>query len=345
MLWSGPGRGEEPGRKYQIVSPRELGTVATGISGRGDVVGFEWVPNKKEPAIIEQVPFFASGKKVTYLPVPAGYTAIFPAAVSEDGTVVGHVGKPGLMDRVVPLRNQAFVWNARTGVQLLGVLADDFVSYACDISADSSRICGFSVGTNRVRACVWEKKDGAWKGSPLPQKSRLSSNRVVMSDDGKRIASIDGEKGCLWTRNDAGQWTEELLGDPGSLAPRSVNNAGTVAGVCYTPDGRVHAVLWSHGQGLKTLDLPQGYVNGEANAVNNAGVVVGMIDGPAGSKIGPDAFVYEAGRLRLLSEGGPYFTSATAINDRGEVAGVLDDDKDAVDGPPANRPRPAAEKP
>ncbi len=37
-------------------------------------------------------------------------------------------------------------------------------------------------------------------------------------------------------------------------------------------------------------------------------------------------FVYEAGQLRLIDEGGPLFSSATAINDRGQVAGVLDDE-------------------
>ena len=49
-----------------------------------------------------------------------------------------------------------------------------------------------------------------------------------------------------------------------------------------------------------------------------------MIDGPHGSATGPHAFVYEKGRLRLLNEFGPALTSATAINDAGQVAGDLD---------------------
>jgi hypothetical protein len=67
--------------------------------------------------------------------------------------------------------------------------------------------------------------------------------------------------------------------------------------------------------------------NSEARAVNNLGVVVGMIDGPHGSKVEPRAFLYEAGadRLRVIDEGGPLFDSATAINDRGDVAGVLEE--------------------
>ena len=76
--------------------------------------------------------------------------------------------------------------------------------------------------------------------------------------------------------------------------------------------------------GITRLEKPKGYVRSEANAINNAGVVVGMIDGPGGSAIGPNAFVYEKGRFRVIDECGPAFTSATAINDAGQVAGVLD---------------------
>ena len=154
--------GDEPAKKYQIVSPREVGISATGINRRGDIVGFEWIENKKFPGIIEQVPFFATGKVITHLPPPAGYTAFFPVAVSDDGVVVGHAGKPAPLGQV-PLRNQAFVWDPKAGMHGLGVLPDDVVSYACDISADSRRICGYSVGTNRVRACVWDRVDVGWK--------------------------------------------------------------------------------------------------------------------------------------------------------------------------------------
>ena len=50
---------------------------------------------------------------------------------------------------------------------------------------------------------------------------------------------------------------------------------------------------------------------------------------------GLDAFLYEAGRLRLIDEGGPAFTAATAINDRGEVAGVLEKDDEPGPAKPA----------
>ena len=72
-----------------------------------------------------------------------------------------------------------------------------------------------------------------------------------------------------------------------------------------------------------------GYVRSEALAVNNEGVVVGMVDGPGGSDIGPNAFVYDKGRFRLLDEAGPAFVSATAINDRGQITGVFEKEEEA----------------
>ena len=224
----------------------------------------------------------------------------------------------------VYLRNQAFIWDEAKGIRGLGALKDDSASFACGVTRDGTCISGFSVGDDRVRACVWERVGDAWKGMPLPHAGQLGSQVVVISDDGRHVASIDGEVPCLWSRTDTGSWAREVIGESGSMAPRAVNNAGIVVGLSYTRDGLTDAVIWTRGAGITRLEKPKGYVRAEANAINNAGVVVGMIDGPGGSAIGPNAFVYEKGRLRVIDECGPAFTSATAINDAGQVAGVLD---------------------
>jgi probable HAF family extracellular repeat protein len=157
-----------------------------------------------------------------------------------------------------------------------------------------------------------------------PQSGTLGSQVVVMSDDGRRLASIDADVPCLWSVNDFGKWNREVLGVPGSFAPRGVNNAGMVVGLTHTHDGKTHAMTWTHGKGLARLQMPKDYVRSEALAINNAGVVVGMMDGPGDSERGPRAFVSIEGRVRAIDEGGPFFTSATAINDAGQVAGVVD---------------------
>lgn len=327
---------DEPARTYQVVTPKDDGIVATGINGRGEVVGFLWVEEEDQPGVVEQKPFLARGKEMTFLPLLGGYTATFPAAVSDGGLVVGRASRPAPPGARIDLRNQAFVWDAKGGIRGLGTLADDRASFACGVTRDGRRISGFSVGDNRVRACVWDRDGNSWKATALPHAAKLGSQTVAISGDGRYVASVDGTSPCLWSLGASGGWSREQIGDAGSLTPRAVNDSGTVAGLRFTGDGLTHAVVWSRDGGLKQLEEPKGYERSEALAVNNEGAVVGMVDGPRGSKTGPNAFVYEKGRLRLLTEGGASFTSATAINDRGQVAGVLEEKEE--DEPAPARP-------
>jgi hypothetical protein len=110
-----------------------------------------------------------------------------------------------------------------------------------------------------------------------------------------------------------------------------------VVGTRYTPDGLSHAVVWSRSRGLRPLAKPQGYVKSEALAVNNRDVIVGMVDGPAGGKLGPNAFVYDTGPLRILHEWGRNFASATVINDRGQIGGILEKKEDEEPADPARK--------
>jgi uncharacterized membrane protein len=321
-------RAGEPVKTYQVISPKDDGIIATGINERGDIVGFEWVEEKARPGVLDQVPFYARGKDITYLPLLKGYTATFPSAVSDDGVVVGRASKPAPREVRIPLRNQAFVWDARGGMRGLGVPEGDWASYACGISRDGRRISGFSVGDDRVRACVWDRRGDSWEATPLPHYNRLGTQQVVISGDGKRVAGVDGTVAVLWTEGPQGRWAREVIARQGMLIPRGVNNAGTVVGLYHTGDGMIHAAIRSREGGYKVLEKPEGFVKSEAGAINNQGVIVGMIDGPSGSKVGPRGFVYEAGKLRVLEEAGPNFTAATAINDQGQVAGVMEKEEE-----------------
>jgi uncharacterized membrane protein len=317
---------DEPAVTYKVVSPRDDGIVATGLNGRGDLIGFEWVEEMARPGVIEQKPFFARGKEITYLPLLKGYTATFPAAVSDEGIVVGRSSKPAPPGKSVPLRNRAFIWDAQGGIRGLGTLKDDTASFATGITRDGRGISGFSVGPGRVRACVWDREGDGWKATALPQTQRLGSTVVAISDNGRHVAAVDGTVPCLWSRTGAGQWVREEIGGPATLVPRAVNDSATVAGFRFLDNGTTRAVVWTRGQGIRSLELPEGYRTSEASAVNNLGAVVGTVDGPRGSKTGPRAFVSEKGRFRFLNEAGPSFTAATAVNDRGQVAGVLEKD-------------------
>lgn len=324
---------------YQVVATKADGIIATGINARGEVIGFEWREEKDRPGVIYQAPFLAKEGRFTDLPLLKGYTATFPAAVSDDGLVVGRASKPAPPGVLVPLRNQAFLWDAESGIRGLGALEGDNASFACDVTSDGRRISGFSVGMDRMRACVWDRHGDLWKGTALPHAGRLGSNTVAMSDDGNSVAAVDDVVPCLWTRSPAGQWTREVIGEPASLIPRGVNNAGLVVGTRATPDGQSHAVIWTRDKGMHVIEKPEGYTRSEANAVNNEGVVVGMVDGPHGSKISPRGFAYRNGRLHLITEGGPDFAAATCINDRGQIAGVVEKEEDDQPRPPASKPQ------
>ncbi|WP_169972966.1 HAF repeat-containing protein [Tautonia rosea] len=317
-------RADEPSPPITVVSPKPQGIIATGINNQGSVIGFEWIEEEERPGVIAQVPFYAKAGEITYLPLLEGYTATFPADVSDGGLVVGRVSKPMTPGVRTPLLNQAFVWDEDGGIRGLGALEGDFTSFATGVSRDGRRISGYSVGDARVRACIWNLEGEQWVGTALPHQDRLASNVVAISDDGKSVAATDGVFGCLWTEDDAGSWTREVISEPGALIPRAVNNSGMVVGLTFAGDGLQHAVIWTREGGYLRLGEPEGYRRSEASDVNNQGVVVGMMDGPAGSEIGPDPFLYEKGMLRRIEEGGPMFSSATTINDQGQVAGILE---------------------
>jgi len=323
------GAADEPPKAlaYQLVSPFDEGSTVTGLNDRGDVVGFHWEPENGNPDILYEAPFFARGKTITRLPLLKGYTATFPAGVSDDGLVVGRVAKPAPPGVRVDLRNQAFVWTAEKGIEGLGAPEGYVSSFATGVSRDGRRISGFLLGERLLQGCLWERSgDGdGWKAVILPEADDLGSNVVAISPDGKRLAAVQKLLPSLWTETEPGVWKRETLSaDPGSLIPRGVNNAGVVVGHRENGQGYTNAMIWTREGGLKPIWEPEGFVGSRAEAVNNAGAVVGVIDGPHGSDVGPRAFVFENGRLRTLDECGPDFVWATAINDKGQVAGVVE---------------------
>lgn len=318
------GQSEQPTLEYQLVAPKPGDLIPSAINERGDLIGFEWIEEQEHPGVLTQAPFYSRGQDMVYLPKLKGYTATFPADLSDEGQVVGRVSRPLQPGVRIPFLNQAFLWDSESGIRGLGALEGDTASFASAITRDGQRISGISIGENRMRACVWERDGAGWKCRALPQAHRLGSNVVAMSDDGRSIAAVDGATACLWTEDASGTWSRTEIAQPGELVPRGVNNAGMVVGLRYTDDGLTHAVLWTRDEGYRAIEMPEGYARSEALAVNNHGVVVGFMDGPHGSEIMPRGFLYQQGRLRLLVEGPLEIVSVNAINDQNQVAGVVE---------------------
>ncbi len=315
---------------YRVVTPRDEGIIATGLNAKGDLIGFEWAEEKEHKGVIEQVPFFArGGKDPVRIPLLKGYTATFPFGVSDDGVVVGRSSKPGRPQERIPLRNQAFIWDKTNGIRGLGTVEGDWASIATAINAKGTVIAGYSVGDNRVNVCVWERNGpgDSWKATALPAKGQVTSQSVALSTSGNRLASLDGPNPCLWTRSPDG-WIRKEIGEGGAFAPRGVNDSGMVVGVKMPNDGSQAAVVWTPARGLVPIELPRGFVRSEATAVNNKGEVVGWADGPGGSDLGPRAFVWADGKFRFLDEFRSIMSSATAINDAGQISGIIEKDEE-----------------
>jgi uncharacterized membrane protein len=334
--------GQQPAGEGQppllVIRPKPIGVEAVAINSRGDVIGFEWVEEKEAPGVLSQLPILARGTTIHPMPLMEGYTATFPSDVSDEGLVVGWVSRPPRMRRPGP-QSQGVVWEVGTDLKPLGTLEGDLASMATGVTADGKTITGYSLGRASRRPCSWERTPEGYRISVLPHQEPLGSNVVVISPSGTHAAAVDGSRLCLWTREADGGWAQEVIGEPGALVPRAVNDDGTVVGLRHDRDGHTHATFWTRETGVRTIPKPAPFVRSEAYAINRSGLVVGMIDGPRGSEIGPTGFVYDTKThaLRLITEGGASFTTATAINDAGQVSGVFEEDEDDDDAR-ANEP-------
>ncbi|MBI1321939.1 HAF repeat-containing protein [bacterium] len=331
---------------YRVVPEKDRHKiVAIGLNSAGDLLAFRWTPENGDENVLEQAPmlFEAKTAKETRIPLLKGYTATLPAALSDTRVVIGRASRPSVNNagQRLPFPGVAFVWDEKSGIRSLGALPDDAMSHADSISADGNLVTGISIGPNRVRACVWQRKGETWEIRPLPQETmHLNSQKIAISPNGKYAVGVDGRKPTLWTRGNDGEWTRETIGDTDSMITRAVNDNAFVAGFRFEQDARTsrNALIWSRETGMKVIERPKGYVYAELNAINNRNVAVGFVDGPHGSEIGPNACVTENGRLRIFAEH-PEFSSATAIDDKGNIAGTFEEKEpgeiDAEIEPPA----------
>ena len=211
--------------------------------------------------MIEQVPFYAQGKAMTYLPLLAGYTATFPAAVSDGGRVVGRASKPGAARGGRP--------PAQPGVRLGGR----------DRHPRPRRARG-----RRGLVRLWDHPrrapDQRLLGGRQPHAGlHLGSGRDGLEGDCLAADRPDSDRARSSSATTAGTWRPPTAAFPASgrrtrpasgrgkssetvasLLPRAVNNAGIVAGLRYIPDGFAHAVVWTREAGTQVLAEPAGYV-------------------------------------------------------------------------------------
>jgi probable HAF family extracellular repeat protein len=121
------------------------------------------------------------------------------------------------------------------------------------------------------------------------------------------------------------KWDAGIVTDLGTLGGTesqayAINSRGAVVGYSQTAgDASIHPFLYEAGsmRDLGTL----GRAEGRAVDISNNGVVVGYVSDRFGGS--PVAFI-DDGAMRPLFAGGPCCSIASAINQRGDVVGVID---------------------
>ena len=317
-----------------------------GLNSHGQIVGKKEIQD--EPLGLSQIPYFYSEHGEARVEVLDKYTNIEPEALSDSGHVVGYVSRPiGHPDGSL----QAFVWDSTThGTTGLGMLPGDRGSHALDINSAGSIIVGYSTGADPARMvpCLWEKTDGGWGCASLqtihPYNPVLLSSRVVVSDDGRQIAAcitmriVEGEIPIylnalhVWQRLDNGRWERRHVRD-GSYRLAGINNHGMLAGSCVVK-GHRRGFVFDPADGFQLLELLEGDESGQALALNNEGTVVGFSDAPYGPVGGPQAFAWSRGKMSAIQFPMPtLYSSAQAINDRGQIGGYVETKPEAEDQP------------
>ena len=194
--------------------------------------------------------------------------------------------------------------------------------------------CSFAYGINDLgevvgQACTTSNQDAflysGGKMTDLGTLGNIGSEAVGINNSGQVVGNSEAANGSglhavMWNSN--GKITD--LGTLGGLESfaSAINNAGQVVGYASPSTGSVHAFLSSGG---KMTDLGVFFDSSVATAINSSGVVVGTADVLlSNGNTEQHAFIYRNGKLQDLNnlippDSGWVLTSATAINDQGQI--------------------------
>lgn len=204
----------------------------------------------------------------------------------------------------------------------------DFYSYAYAVSADGTKVVGYSSGASGDEAFLWTSNGGMVGLGDLPGGGFSSMATGISSDGTTVVGSSLGASGFepfRWTSGGGMVGLGELPGGLFQSYGKAISGDGTtVVGQDGNSAGNYEATRWTSGGGMVGLgDLAGGAFNSEANAASADGTVV---VGRGVSASGNEAFRWTSGggMVGLGDLPGGYFESrATAVTTDGSVvAGV-----------------------
>lgn len=313
----------------QSAAPRysisDLGTLgggssqASGLNNLSEVVGSSQTADGESHAFM-----YRNGQMFDVGTLPGGTTS-HATAINDRGQVIGYSG----INHYGPQFRewtQGFVWQDGE-ILALGAL---YCRCSFNVRYGTSRAFAIASGgeivgdseTNRgdVRhAFFWQNRVLGDLGAVL---SRAEPSYAYDINDLGEVVGVVGGRAFLW-RDGTFQDLGTLPGHAGSTA-RAVNSKGQVAGESVTADGGIsRAVLWDQASTRDLGTLP-GDNASQALDINVDGAVVGRsgVGDPTGSRavLWTDGLAVDLNSRVTAS--GWVLSTATAINDRGQIVGV-----------------------
>lgn len=228
--------------------------------------------------------------------------------------------------------DHATIWTPGVGgftLTALAPAAGDLFSIAEDMNL-AGDVCGCTDDGIDYKPAVWEPNAGGYTVTPLPLVPGDFGGVAFAMDAASTIVGFSGSPAgthaMRWTKT-GGTWGFTVLaGFGGSTQAEDINALGEVAGSAFSPFGWRMAG-WDPSGTFVDLGQYQN-VNTSAHAINSHGHTVGQAQGVGSSGIAVGrfgGFATDAPVQDLNSMLPPLtpwtLTSATGINDRGEIVG------------------------
>jgi len=189
----------------------------------------------------------------------------------------------------------------------------DFGDASCDLRYVSLGLVD-AMDRPFVAVASSARRDGTyhWNGTGWEPWAGARPNPVASNAHGEFAGEVDtrgpGGTGALH----AARWQDTALEDLGTLGgslsfARDINESGQIVGGATMAGEQMRAFVWSSGA-MRALEVPPGSSSCYAQAISEAGEVVGMCTPLAGSD-GPRATLWRQGRpleLRSLLDDGSY---------------------------------------
>jgi len=309
-----------PPPSYSIIDIGTFGgptSAAAGLNRFGDVVGAATTAGGASHAFL-----YRTGELLDLGTLPGG-TASYATAINDRGDIVGYGGinafgpefrefTQGIVWRNGEMRSVGALYcpcsfNVRYGTSMAFAVSDD----------------GWVVGDSQTNRQTF-RGAFAWQDAirPLAFDAAAPSDSHAFGINDIHEVVGDSKARAFLLRDGISRDLGTLAGDATSSA-RAINNKGQVIGVSTDAGGLASAFLWDLGR-MRELGMLPGDAASEALAINDASDAVGRSGNADLSQ--SRAVLWRGGAAidltRVVGAADWMLSSATGINDRGQIVGV-----------------------